>query len=224
MLIWANKNEVNVELINSIEELCDKAPSGFRSCTKGWVEGVKAWELSVIFRQIQRHFGKRKDISILDFGAGSSPFGAYLNRIGYQFVTLLDLEKGWLPNVNQENYNKMHDACIKYVKTDVTQNYDGEHDVIFSASTLEHIPDKGLRALQALSRCLKSGGLFIHVVDYPYGVHFKKLIDNCGVSISYRSEDTPGCEEFKHPPEYTWWCDHRGKLITRIAFFNSEGE
>jgi len=222
MLIWANKNEINGELVGSIGELCDKA--GFHSYDKGWMEYLKAWELSIIFRQIQRHFGKRKDISIIDFGAGSSPFGAYLNRIGYQFVTLLDLEKGWLPHVNQENYNERHDAYIRYVKTDVTQNYDEKYDVIFSASVLEHIPDKGLGALRTLSRCLKSGGLFIHVVDYPKKVHFKKLIDNCGVPILYRPGDTPGCEEFKHPPEYTWWCNYRGALITRIAFFNVENE
>lgn len=222
MLIWANKNEINVKLIDSIEEL--RARAGFGCYSIGWQTYLKAWELSIIFRQIQRHFGEKKDISILDFGAGSSPFGTYLNRIGYQFVTLLDLEKGWLPHVNQENYNERHDAHIKYVKIDVTQNYDEEHDVIFSASVLEHIPDKGFAALRALSRCLKSGGLFIHVVDYPKKVHFKKLIDGCGIPISYKPEDTPGCEEFKHPPEYAWWCDHRGTLITRVAFFNTEGE
>ncbi len=218
MIIWANEKEVNIKMINSIGELSDKA--GFE-IKGGLLERIKAWELSIIFRQIQRHFGKRRDISILDFGAGSSPFGAYLNHIGYRFVTLLDLEKGWLPHVNQENYNKRYNVCIKYVKTDVTQNYDGKHDVIFSASVLEHIADKGLEAIRALSRHLKSGGLFIHVADYPKKINFKKLIDNCGVPISYRSEETPGCKEFKDPPEYTWW-NKRG--LSSVAFFNERQE
>lgn len=216
MLIWANENEINIEMINSIEELYNKAD--FEPIKNERLKGrLKAWELSVIFRQIQRHFGERRDISILDFGAGVCPFGAYLNHIGYQFVTCLDLEKGWFPELTQEIYNEKFDACIKYVKTDITQNYDGKHDVIFSASVLEHIADKGLEAMRALSRHLKSGGLFIHVADYPRKINFKNLIDNCSIPISYRSEETPGCKEFKNPPKYTWWNKRGG---SRVAFFN----
>lgn len=213
MLIWANKNEVNSEIINSIVRLSSKE-LGYRY--DDLKERSKAWELSIILRQVQRHFGERKDISILDFGAGISPFGAYLNHIGYQFVTCLDKKAGWFPKVNQEIYNREYNAHVKYVKIDIS-NYDGKHDVIFSASVLEHIEDKGFEAMRILSKCLKPDGLFIHAADYPRGIDFKKLIKNCIISISYKPELTPGCKEFRNPPEYTWWNEAH---LTRVAFFN----
>lgn len=217
MLLWAKKNEINMEIIRPIGEMYDKAVR-----IKGLENFLKAWELSIIFKQIQEYFGSRKDISILDFGAGRSPFGAFLNHIGYEFITCLDLVNGWHPEINQEIYNKKHNACVKYVKTDVTKDHDEEYDVIFSASVLEHIKDRGIGAMQILSNCLKPDGLFIHVADYDRGINFKKLINSCSISISYKPEETPGCEEFKAPPEDAWteWEQKREKWISRIAFFN----
>ena len=218
MLLWAKKNEINMEIIRPIGEMYDNAVR-----LKGLENFLKAWELSIIFKQIQEYFGNRKDISILDFGAGGSPFGAYLNHTGYKFITCLDMEDGWHPEINQEIYNKKYGTCVKYVKTDIARGYNEEYDVIFSASVLEHIKDKRQRKImQILSNCLKSDGLFIHVADYNRGINFKKLIDSCSVSISYKPEETPGCEEFKVPPEDAWMeCGQkRKKWTSRIAFFN----
>ncbi len=219
MLIWANKNEIDLKMIETIESM-DNENLNIRNLKSK----LKGWELSIIYRQIKRHFGDRKDISILDFGAGISPFGAYLNHIGYKNVTCLDKKGGWHPEINQETYNKKYDAYVRYIKTDITQNYDGKHDVIFSASVLEHIGDNGMKAIQSLSRFLKPNGLFIHVVDYESServVNFKDLIDNCDIPISYNPKLTPGCEEFGGPPKYTWWIIHKEtRMITRVAFFN----
>ena len=210
MLIWANKNGVNTEMMNVMKEMYGKE---FGIENFGTFKG---WELSTILRQIQKHFGNRKDISIVDFGAGVSPLGAYLNHIGYNLVTCLDIEGGWHPEIDQETYNKKYNTCIEYIKTDVENGYLGKYDVIFSASVLEHIWDKGARALQSLSRSLKPNGLFIHIVDYGRWIDFKDLIDNCGIPISYKPKETPGCKEFKNPPKHAWmW---RGK--SRIGFFN----
>ena len=212
MLIWANKNEINNEMMDIIETMYSE-----KLGMKDVKNELKAWELSIIFKHIQKHFGKRKDISILDFGAGASPFGAYLNHIGYNLVTCLDKNhKEWHPEINQETYNKKYDAHVKYIKVDIEKYDIGKHDVIFSASVLEHIKDKAIKLLRVLSQSLKSNGLFIHIVDYDRGINFKELIDNCGVPILYKPEETPGCEEFKSPPEYVWMM---GKN-SRIAFFN----
>lgn len=214
MLIWANKNEINTEIINPIETMYSK---GLQMEDVG--KELKAWELSIILRQIKRHFGERKDISILDFGAGVSPFGAYLNHIGYDRVTCLDIKDGWHPEIDQETYNEKYGAHVKYLKTDILQGHDGgKYDVIFSASVLEHMRDIAVEVLQSLLISLKSDGLFIHVVDYDMGINFKQLIDSCGIPISYKPEETPGCEEFKAPPKYIWL---KGKE-SRIAFFNEE--
>jgi len=213
MLIWANKNEINTEIIDPMEAMYSK---GLGMENEG--KELKIWELSVILRQIQQHFGERKDISILDFGAGASPFGAYLNHIGYHLVTCLDIIKGgWHPEIDQRIYNERYDACVRYIKTDVTHAYNEKHDVIFSASVLEHIGDKGLEAVRVLSKCLKPDGLFIHVADHPRGINFKKLIENCSIPISYKPELTPGCEEFKNLPPDIWW---NKRHLTRVAFFN----
>ncbi|MCK4828723.1 class I SAM-dependent methyltransferase [bacterium] len=213
MLIWANRNEINAELVEAMDTMYSNDK----------IKGFKPWELSTILRQIQRHFGKRKDMSILDFGAGASPFGAYLNHIGYQFVTCLDIKRGWHPEINEESYNKKYDAHVKYFKTNIVSNYVGYHDVIFSASVLEHIKrrKKRIEIMKALAKHLTPGGLVIHIVDYGDNVNIKELIDVCGVSISYKPEDTPGCEEFVGPPEYAWLVMHnRIQLKSRTAFFN----
>lgn len=218
MLVWANKNEINNKMLKLIETMYGKIAG-----TENIREEIKAWELSVILRQIREHFGERKDISILDFGAGASPFGAYLNHIGYQFVTCSDKKDAWHRRMNQERYNEMYGSWVEYVITDFIPSYNKGYDVIFSASVLEHIRAKErVGIMRALSRYLKSGGLVIHVVDYDSGVNFEKLIDGCGIPILYKSEETPGCKEFKAPPEYTWWvmCEKRKKDKSCVAFFN----
>ena len=221
MLIWANKNEINDKMMRVVEIMYAEKV-GIKNTRKG----IKAWELSVILRQIREHFGERKDISILDFGAGVSPFGAYLNHIGYRFVTCADKKGGWHPEINQEIYNKKYGACVEYVKTDIVPSYDKKYDVIFSASVLEHIRAKErVEIMRTLSQYLKSGGLVIHAVDYDSGVNFKKLIEGCGIPISHKLEETPGCKEFKAPPEYTWWtmCMKRKRENKScVAFFNEE--
>lgn len=214
MLLWANKNEIDMKITGPIETMYSKMLK-----INNLREKLKTWDLSVIFRQIRRHFGYRRDISILDFGAGVCPFGAYLNHIGYRYVTCLDLVNGWHPKIGQETYNENFNARVKYIKINNISDYDKEHDVIFSTSVLEHLgPKERINHLRILSKCLKSGGLFIHVVDYEEGRNLKRLIDNCGIPISYKPEETPGCEEFKHPPKHTWMFIEG----THVAFFNEK--
>jgi len=215
MLIWADRNEINFEMVKTMNAMYRSKKS----------KGFKPWELSVILRQIQRHFGERKDISILDFGAGKSPFGAYLNHLGYQFVTCLDIKRGWHPKINEESYNKKYNSHVQYFKTDVASNYTEYHDVIFSASVLEHVKrrKKRIEIVRALAKHLSPGGLVIHIVDYDDGVNIKELIDVHDIPISYNPEDTPGCEEFVGPPEYSWLVMHnRVQLRSRTAFFNEK--
>jgi len=211
MLIWANEKEINTEMVNTMGIMYGKEFE---------LKCFKPWELSIILRQIQRHFGNRKDISILDFGAGASPFGAYLNYIGYHFVTCLDIRGGWHPEICQETYNRKYESWVTYKKIDVTLGYSGKHDVIFSASVLEHIAGDKAQILRVLSKSLNPDGLFIHVVDYGRGVDFKDLVDNCGIPISYKPEETPGCKEFKSLPEYAWVQNNE----SRITFFNERGD
>lgn len=220
MLIWANKNAIDTEMICPIEVIYSQK-LGIENIGKE----LKAWELSIILREIRNHFGERRDVSMLDFGAGASPLGAYLNHIGYRFVTCADKKGGWHPEINQEIYNKRYNACVEYVKTDIIPSYDKKYDVIFSASVLEHIREKEcIEIMRVLSRYLKSGGLIIHVVDYDSGVNFKKLIESCDIPILYKPEETPGCKEFKAPPEYTWWimCEKRKRDKSCVAFFNEK--
>lgn len=216
MFLWANKNEIDMEIITPIEAMYSKMLK-----INNLREKRKAWDLSIIFRQIQRHFGNRKDISILDFGAGICPFSAYLNHIGYRDITCLDLINGWHPKVGQKVYNTYFNACVKYVKIKNISEYDRKHDVIFSTSVLEHFqPKERINNLKLLSGYLKPGGLFIHAVDYNHDHRrdFKSLIDNCDISISYKPGETPGCKEFKDPPKYTWMFEKK----THVAFFNEK--
>ena len=218
MIIWADAREKNATMATALRKMyCD-----YRGLTN-----FKPWELWVILRQIRRHFGRKKDLSILDFGAGASPFGAYLNHIGYQHVTCLDRVHCWrrARGMNTESYNKKYNAHVQYVKTDNISTYAGWHDVIFSASVLEHLEEKDrVETMRALAKNLILGGLIIHVVDYNIPeegetTSIKQLIDNCGIPISYKPDETPGCKEFKAPPDYTWWYKNK---TSRVAFFNEK--
>jgi 2-polyprenyl-3-methyl-5-hydroxy-6-metoxy-1,4-benzoquinol methylase len=213
MLIWADKNDVDIEVISIVQAIYNK-----RKELNNLKDLLKGWELSVIYRQIKRHFGERRDISILDFGAGVSPFGAFLNQSGYKLVTCLDKVRGRHRKINQETYNEIYGSSVEYIKLDVVTDYIETYDVIYSASVLEHIKGEWQRIdiLRALSTHLAPGGLFIHVVDYDKGIDFEKMIDNCGVPIKYKTEDTPGHEDFKRPPDNAWFIDRE----SRIAFFN----
>ena len=64
MLIWANKKEVNQTLINPLSKMYGKK-------LDTWNFGgiLKSWELSIILRQIRRHFGYKNGISILYYRA-----------------------------------------------------------------------------------------------------------------------------------------------------------
>ncbi len=225
MFIWANKKEINQTAMIPIAKMYKEELD-----TPNLKEILKAWELSVILRQIKRHFGKKKNISILDFGTGISPFPAYLNHIGYKSVTCMDKVRGRYPRIDEEVYNKKYDSSVTYIKRDSIGRSLGTFDVIFSASVLEHIENEQDRidVLALLARRLAPSGLFIHVVDYkeingsPVNLtNFKKLIDNCGVPISYKPGQTPGCRQFIESPKSTWWVKHRRLTrMTRIAFFN----
>lgn len=214
MLIWANKNEVDIEAISSIEKLYNK-----RRELNNLKDILKGWELSVIYRQIKRHFGERRDIEILDFGAGASPFPAFLSLSGYKSVTCLDEENGRHRKINEESYNKIYGSSIAYIKTDIVGTYIGDFDVIYSASVLEHVGEKHrIDVMDAILAHLAIDGLIIHVVDYDKGIDIKSLADNCGVSISYDPARTPGCEEFKGMPDDAWKVNGE----SRIAFFNEK--
>ena len=228
MLIWANKKEINKTIIKPLSKMYAK-----KLDTWDFSGILKSWELSVILRQIRRHFGYKKSISILDFGTGRSPFPAYLDHSGYKNVTCFDKEDGRYRKVDEKAYNNLYDSSIKYIKSNKIKRSLGKFDVIYSASVLEHISDKKelLRILWLLTRHVTPGGLFIHVVDYkrnattgkPEGLkNLKKMIDNCGIDISYKREETPGCRQFIGAPKGTWWVDHRDIIMTRIAFFNGK--
>ncbi len=225
MLIWANKKEINQTIIKPLAKIYKE-----KLHTRDLKNILKAWELSVILRQIRRHFGYKKSISILDFGTGISPFPAYLEQSGYKNVTCLDQLEGRYRWADQTEYNKLYGSSVTYIKTNKIRRSLGKFDVIYSASVLEHILDKNERihVLKTLARHLAPGGLFIHVVDYKVAddgevinLRFvNKLIDQCDVPISYDRKRTPGCRQFAGCPESTWWVAHRQVMMTRIAFFN----
>ncbi len=229
MLIWANKKEITPGVITQLAKIYREKLN-----TPNLKEILKAWELSTILRQIRRHFGYKKSISVLDFGTGVSPFPAYLNHIGYKDVTCLDKVKGWHRSIDELAYNEKYGSSVTYIKRDRIRRSLGTFDVIFSASVLEHIEGEQERidVLASLARRLAPGGLFIHVVDYkevdgmPVNLkNLKKLVDNCGVPISYLPGQTPGCRQFTDAPKYTWWTTHgRATRMTRIAFFNEKAK
>lgn len=226
MLIWANKKEVNQTLINPLSKMYGKK-------LDTWNFGgiLKSWELSIILRQIRRHFGYKKGISILDFGTGRSPFPAYLNHIGYKDVTCFDHPRGRYRGIDERTYNASYGSHVIYIKDTRVRRSLGRFDVIYSASVLEHITDKNERilTLKRLARHLKPGGLFIHVIDYkeidgkPVGIKsVKKLIDQCDVEVSYDRNFTPGCRQFEVYLAGVWWVPCKGGRMTRIAFFNEK--
>ena len=197
MLEWATKEKVNSEFYkNTMAELRRRYVKivGDDNLTI-----YKEFELPYIIEKIKEQNGTK----ILDFGTGTSCLPAYLNSYSFD-ITCLDSppdKGGWHPEVTEQTYNEVYKSKVKYIKTDILTDFDwcpdNFFDVIYSASTLEHIkyPEKYIRILK---KKLKKGGLHIHIIDYDlvhHPIDFNKIIRAMGLKDVLDEEP----EDFYNP-------------------------
>ncbi|MCK7593334.1 class I SAM-dependent methyltransferase [Pseudomarimonas salicorniae] len=118
------------------------------------LSAIRAFELRLVSEAIRGHFGARRDILVLDVGAGTGEQAALLSELGYQ-VTALDIGS----------------SAYKGRRVFPVQDYDGVRlplddesvDVVFSSNLLEHLlPLEPL--LSEMARVLRRTGIAVHVV------------------------------------------------------------
>lgn len=100
---------------------------------------------------INREVGKikRRDIKLLDFGAGIGTYADMLKELGHN-VDCVEKDKAQAKILREKKY-KVYDD-IQEVKT--------KYDVIYALNVLEHIKDHG-KILSSLKNCLNENGVII---------------------------------------------------------------
>lgn len=179
MIEWATKEKVNSDFFKTtMKELRERY---IHVVGDDNLTIYKEFELPFIVEKIKQ--GNYK--TILDFGTGTSCLPAYLETQEYEVWALDD--GSWHPEVNHRSYNEVYASNVKYVVDDLLKNPqcipDNYFDVIYSASTIEHIknPEKYIRALK---KKIKKGGLHIHIIDHDLVSHplnFEKIIKAMGL-------------------------------------------
>lgn len=137
---------------------------GLKSFAYGWLSSVRSWKA-----------GEK----VLDVGGAYSPFPVYLhNTCGCEAWVVDDFgtksdEPYWLRGrIPTEHVKKFPE--VKYVLERVgdpasSSLPEGYFDVVYSVSTLEHIPGKVTPDVWChMDRLLKAGGEMWHQVDFPF--------------------------------------------------------
>ena len=122
----------------------------------------------------------RKDILMLEIGAGLCFFSLFLRKEGYNIVALEPSSGGFASFQVARNViiGLLGDGRLKVIQKEAGQldaDKDGFFDLIFSNNVIEHIPDLG-QALDAMLAVLNRGGAMVHACPnyvVPYEPHLK---------------------------------------------------
>ncbi len=114
-----------------------------------------------LFKYVQHPPGK-----VLEIGCGCGKWSALFALLGFQ-VTCTDRDPKMLKQVRKNfPYIKMlyKTATLPFVSNQFTEQF----DVVFNEGTIEHFlnNEDRVRAIEDMSRCLKSGGILILIVPY----------------------------------------------------------
>ncbi len=125
-----------------------------RRVNLGHLESIRLYELEKALSIVSEVKAKRKNIVLLEIGAGTGWQARKITEHGY-VVEAIDIENG----VHSDN------------RIFPITNYNGKHipftddyfDIVFSSNVLEHIPNLG-EFQSEMQRVLKTDGIAIHIV------------------------------------------------------------
>jgi SAM-dependent methyltransferase len=170
------------KLYDYVQRAAYRAGFGLKGFDNPWLVEAHAWQR-----------GER----VLDIGAAYSPLPNYLQTTyGVEMWVADDFgaqgdafwKRGASPQEHAEQFPN-----VKYVfeqvgdpnKSSLPQNY---FDVVYSLSTLEHVPPRAIPAVwKHMGLLLKPGGELIHAVDafFPSNGGLKKVIAALGFDLLY---------------------------------------
>jgi 2-polyprenyl-3-methyl-5-hydroxy-6-metoxy-1,4-benzoquinol methylase len=114
-----------------------------------------------IVEQIKKQFGKKKTITILDYGCGTGAFCQKLHELGYKNVTGLDSSSRMI-NTAQKNYG----THITFLHAGIDTVDIDPPDLIAGIMVFQFIENIEAK-IQNLSEALQPGGLLIFAVHNP---------------------------------------------------------
>ena len=118
------------------------------------LHSLRSYELELVINYLKRYFSDRKDIRILEIGAGTGWQAEQLSRLGY-FVDAIDLPSS--------NYRDQRVFKVLDYDGNTIDYKDDYFDVIYSSNVLEHVPH--IKSFQfEMKRVLKKDGICIHLM------------------------------------------------------------
>jgi len=146
---------------------------------KGHILCVEAFDRAMNSQDVYPN--PKKDMKILDAGAGTGGIGEMLKARGYTNVDALDISQEML-NLSSEKglYKKL--ICAPLLDTHMKEIYTAEYDVVLCAGVIVYGQVKP-GAIEQCARFVKPGGLFIFSircdsydpVEYGYSTTCEKL-------------------------------------------------
>lgn len=118
------------------------------------LHSLRSYELELVINYLKRYFSNRKDIRILEIGAGTGWQAEQLSRLGY-FVDAIDLPSS--------NYRDQRVFEVLDYDGNTIDYKDDYFDVIYSSNVLEHVPH--IKSFQfEMKRVLNKDGICIHLM------------------------------------------------------------
>lgn len=229
MLVWEDINYTDKDILNKIEDTGKEIGHlVYPNNEPGeiWTFNFKKWEYPFIWSFLK----DKKNLDILDFGCGSSPFPQVLAE--YNKVTAVDTdEDGLILRVGKKKLAS-HMNKVNYIFEDI-QVVKDKFDFIYSCSVIEHINPEILPViLEYLNGLLKHGGRIVHIVDIylqgfnktgnRYHVDIYKIMNMFGWNYN-NEEECPGSPKY-NPNKIKNKINLRlkNKPQTRIAIGNDD--
>jgi glycosyltransferase involved in cell wall biosynthesis len=112
-------------------------------------------------KEIKEFLGKfKKDISILDIGAGAGDWSPILKKLGFNNIDALEI---WQPYIEQYNLKEKYN---KVIHSDVRDIKDFNYDLIMMGDVLEHLTYEDAR--KVLDTIYKSAKVVLITVPYEF--------------------------------------------------------
>ena len=166
-----------------------------------------------LLAMIQRHFGARRDIRVLDAGCGTGGFLDYLRRHGFTDCGGLDISPVAVEFCRQRGLDVRQGSIAEAAALAST----GKADLIVSMDVICSLPDEQQRVdfFQAASHLLSDGGLLI--VQTPA---FRRLggIHDLAVGVNKRYTKREMRALLTRAGINTWHLRYRLLLLTPLIF------
>ena len=108
--------------------------------TKFGVYSIKDMHAIGLALMVYKKFGDRKDVSICEIGGGAGQFAYYMNKIGFNNYSIVDL-----PTISVSQMYFLNTNSIDNVKFLSHNEFDGKYDVVINVDSMPEMAETSAR-------------------------------------------------------------------------------